>query len=422
MATRSRVWRKLLGLKDAVVEGVDFDEAAGMLRVSVRPLRRGRRRCSRCGRRCAGYDRGGGRRRWRGLDVGWVQVWLEAEAVRVRCPAHGVVVAEVPWARAGARHTKAFEDQCVWLAVRTSRAAVCELMRLSWRTVGAMVERVGAEARAGRDLPAGLERIGIDEFSYRRGQRYLTVVVDHDTGRLVWLAPGRDRATVAAFFEALGPARCRRLRLVSADAADWIGPVVRTYAPQAAICLDPFHVVQWATRAVDAIRRDLWRRLRRSGHRTEAHTLQRARWVLWKAPERLDEAEHERLALLARTNRPLYRAYLLKEALRSVFQAPTPQAGLARLDRWLAWAARSRLAPFVQLARTIRRHRARIEATLHHRLTNARIEACNTQLRLLHRIAYGFRNVQALISLAFLKLGGLCPPLPGREMLPTKTA
>lgn len=422
MATKSRVWRKLLGLKDVVVEEVDFDEAGQALRVAVRPLRRGRRRCSRCGRRCAGYDRGGGRRRWRGLDLGTVRVWLEAEAVRVRCPEHGVVVAEVPWARAGARHTRAFEDQCAWLAVRTSRTAVCELMRVSWRAVGAMVERVGAEARARRDPLAGLKRIGIDEFSYRRGQRYLTVVVDHDAGRLVWLAPGRDRAAVAGFFEALGPERAQRLRLVSADAADWIAPVVRAYAPQATVCLDPFHVVQWATRAVDAVRRELWRRLRRSGRRAEARDLQQARWVLWKAPERLAEAEHERLAELARTNRPLYRAYLLKEALRSVFQAPTPEAGLAQLDQWLAWASRSRLQPFVALARTVRRHRARIEATLRHRLTNARIEACNTQLRLLHRIAFGFRNVQAFISLAFLKLGGFCPPLPGRETMPTKTA
>jgi len=207
-----------------------------------------------------------------------------------------------------------------------------------------MVARAQAEAGAGHDPLAGLRRIGIDEFSYRRGQRCLTVVVDHDTGRLVWLAPGRDRAAVAGFFEALGPGRARRLRLVGADAAEWIAPVVRAYAPQATVCLDPFDVVQWGTRAVDAVRRALWRRLGRSGRRAEARALQQARWVLWKAPERLAEAEHERL---------------------------------------------------VALARAIRRHRERIAAALRHRLTNARIEACNTQLRLLHRIAFGFRDVQA---------------------------
>ena len=161
----------------------------------------------------------------------------------------------------------------------------------------------------------------------------------------------------------------------------------------------PFHVIQWATRTVDAVRRELWRRLRRSGRRAEAHALQRARWVLWKAPERLAEAEHERLAGLARTNRPLYRAYFLKETLRAVFPSPTPEAGLARLDRWLACASRSRLQPFVALAQTVSRHRARIEATLRHRLTNARIEPCNSKLRLLHRVAFGSRNVQAFPSL-----------------------
>ena len=265
----------------------------------------------------------------------------------------------------------------MWLAVRTSRVAVSALMRVSWRAVGAMVRRAGREARARAELLQGLRRIGIDEISYRRGQRYLTVVVDHDGGRLVWLAPGRDRAAVARFFEALGPERCRQLELVSADAGAWIGPVVRRMAPEAVLCLDPFHVVQWATQAVDAVRRDLWRRLRRQGRRAEARALQRSRWLLWRAREGLRPQERQRLA---------------------------------------------RLAPCVRLARTVRQHRGRIAHTLQHRLTNARVEACNTQLRLLQRIAHGFRDVEAFIQLAFLKLAGLCPPLPGREPLPMKTA
>ncbi len=102
----------------------------------------------------------------------------------MRCPEHGVVVCAVPWARHGSRFTHAFEQQVAWLAVNTSGSAVAELMRIAWRSVGAICERVAAEAGREADLLAGLRRIGIDEISHRKGHRYLTVVVDHDTGRL----------------------------------------------------------------------------------------------------------------------------------------------------------------------------------------------------------------------------------------------
>jgi transposase len=130
------------------------------------------------------------------LDLGATKVFIEADAPRVRCCDHGVTVAHVPWARHGAGHTRDFDDVAAWLAVRTSKSAVTELLRVAWRTVGAIVARVGADVDARIDRLGGLRRVGIDEISYKRGQRYLIVVVDHDTGRLVWAAPGRDSATL----------------------------------------------------------------------------------------------------------------------------------------------------------------------------------------------------------------------------------
>jgi transposase len=414
VASINRVWRKLLGVERMVIEGWELDEAEEALVFSVRAMGRGRRRCSQCGQRCPGYDQGAGRRRWRGLDLGTVQVFLEAEAPRVSCPEHGVVVAEVPWARAGSGFTREFEDQCGWLAVHTSRTAVSALMRVAWRTVGRIVERLTDEGLAGTDLLAGLKRIGIDELSYRKGQKYLTVVVDHDSGRLVWMQPGRDAATVHRFFDALDPERSAALELVSADGALWIEEAVAKRAPQAVRCLDPFHVVQWATDALDEVRRALWNELRRGGEPEQARDLKGARWALWKNPENLNARQRRTLAWLSRTNAPLYRAYLLKESLRTVFRQRTLPQALEQLDAWIAWACRSRLEPFVKLSRSIRNYRERIEATLKHGLTNALVEGRNTQLRLLHRIAHGFHDVNAFIGLAMLKLAGLCPPLPGR--------
>lgn len=425
----TRVWRAVVGVEQAVIEGVEFEEDGQVVVVWVRPGRRSRSRCGVCRRPCRGYDRGAGRRRWRHLDAGLVQVQVEADAPRVSCRQHGVVVAYTPWARHGAGHTRAFDDTVAWLAVTTSKTAVTMLMRIAWRTVGAIVARVGQEAMGASDGFAGLSRIGIDEISYKRGHRYLTVVVDHDSGRLVWAAPGRDKATLRVFFDLLGPERTALITHVSADAADWIADVVAERCPNAVRCADAFHVVAWATAALDEVRRQAWNEARRaiSGRRNgrtnggraridasgAARALKHARYALWKNPENLSETQNAKLAWIAKTDPRLHRAYLLKEGLRHVF-AVKGHEGQDALDRWLSWARRCRIPVFVDLARKIVRHRASIDATLQHGLSNALIEATNTKIRLLTRIAFGFKNVTALIALAMLALGGYRPNLPGR--------
>ena len=419
-----RVWARVLRVDRGGIEDVRFDERRvttdegetieGAVIVSVRTYADDRLRCGICRRRSPKFDNGEGRRRWRSPDVACRPCFLEADAPRVTCRTHGVVVVAAPWARHSSRFTRDFEDQVAWLAARSSGSAVAELMRISWRSVGAIVSRVAADARSRRDPLEALTRIGIDEISHRKGHRYLVVVVDHDTGRLVWASPGRDEATVGRFFDALGTERAAKLTHVSADAASWIAGVVGVRAPQAILCVDPFHVVSWVTDALDEVRREVWNEARRSGNKTLAGELKGARYALWKNPEHLSSDQRFRLAIVAKINHPLYKAYLLKEQLRLVFRLPTRKA-LSLLDSWLAWASRSRLGPFVDAARTIRAHRGAIEATLVHRLSNALIESTNTKIRLIARRAFGFHHPEALIGLAMLSLGGLCPPLPGRS-------
>ena len=238
-----RVWARVLGVeRGVIIERVHVDDDTDEIIVSCR-VRRGRAgRCGQCGRRCRGYDQGEGRRWWRALDAGTVRVFIEADAPRVECPEHAVTVAQVPWARHGAGHTRAFDDQVAWLVTHTSKSAVVALMRVAWRTVGAIAGRVVADARRQRDPFDGLTRIGIDEISYRRGHKFLMVVVDHDTGRLLWAAAGHDWATLAeTFFDLLGPERASCIRLISADAAEWTGECALTNCPNAMLCLDRFH-------------------------------------------------------------------------------------------------------------------------------------------------------------------------------------
>jgi len=410
----AKVCQRLLGVERTVVERVVFDEDEGVIVASVRPRKGATRRCGVCSARCAWYDRGEGRRRWRALDLGAIPAYLESAAPRVSCPTHGVVVVAFPWASHRTRHTRDFEHQVAWLAVHCSRSAVEELMRVAWRTVGAIAARVVADAHRRDDPLDGLRRIGIDEVSYKKGHRYLTVIVDHGTGRLIWAAPGRDKATLSRFFDALGKSRCARLTEVSADGAEWIATVVRSRCLNARMAMDAFHVVQWATDALDEVRRDVWNQARRDGgDRALAERLKGCRYALWKNPENLTGRQRGKLAWVAYTNRQLYRAYLLKEELRLAIRTKGDD-GIALLAHWLNWASHCRIPAFVELARKIRRHRIPIEEALRSGTSNALVESTNTKIRVLTRVAFGFRSPEELIAMAMLAVGGVCPELPGR--------
>ena len=418
----SRIWSRLLGVDKTVIESVeveecdsDADDGDVLIVVHARPARGRRQRCGICERRCGKYDNGEGRRRWRALDVGTLRAVIEADAPRVLCPEHGVMVASVPWARHGAGHTLAFDDTVAWLATHCSKTTVTELMRIGWRTVGSICARVWADVEEWVDLLAGLRRIGIDEISYKKRHKYLTIVVDHDTGRLVWASAGRDAGTLRAFFDLLGEKRSARITHVSADAAEWISTVIAERCPDAVRVMDPFHTVQWATDALDEVRRATWNAERGGKGRAtrDSKSLKKARFALWKNPEDLTPGQHAQLAFIAKAHPVLHRAYLLKEGLRMALKqgADITEA----LRDWVSWARRSRLEPFVKLQRAIVRHWDAITAAAEHQLSNGLVESMNTKIRLITRMAFGFKDPDALISLAMLSLGGHRPHLPGRQ-------
>ena len=429
----ARLWRTLLGVEKVIVESIDQDEKTGALVACVRVTKSMRNRCGDCSKRSPRYDHGAGRRRWRSLDWDTMMVYLEADAPRVKCRKHGVVVSAVPWARHGAGHTQQFDAQVAWLATKTSKTAACELMRVAWRTVGAIITRVWDDTAKLYDQFDDLTRIGIDEISYKRGHKYLTVVVDHDTGRVVWMAPGRDAATLATFFDALGVERSALITHVSADAAAWIAKVVTERCPAAVRCADPFHIVAWATDALDEVRRGAWNTARTAARLGEtqrgrgrpvkdapdrpdsarAAGIKNCRYALWKNPENLTEKQQVKLNWIVQADPRLGRAYYLKEGLRTVFKLPYAEA-VEALDKWVGWARRCRIPAFVKLQKSIVKHRASILAAIEHGLSNGRIESVNTKIRLITRIGFGFKSPHALIALAMLSLGGHKPVLPGR--------
>ena len=397
-------FNRLLGIAGVSVATVRFERDVVVvgLRVQRRLV------CPRCG--CvgrAGYDQR--LRRWRHLDLARRRCLLEYAVRRFACPGCRRVVSEaVPWARPGARFTRAFEQLVAWLAQQSAFSVISRLLRVTWRSVARIVSRVVAEARPRLRLD-GLERIGIDEISYRRGRRFLTVVVDHGSGRVVWVGEGHSQQTLDAFFDELGPERTAALRAVSVDMWAAYLKALRARAPQAAICIDPFHVVQQANKAVETVRKQEWRRLQAT--RTPARWLQRTRWAVLKRPERLSEQQADTLALLERENQRLYQAYLLKEQLRAIY-AVTPATAAALLDSWLVTASQSELPAFRRLARMLKRHRTGVLNAIEHRLSNSRLEALNARIRLINHRSYGFHSPKPLIALIHLCCGQITIPLP----------
>jgi transposase len=400
-------FNRLLRLPGASVIDVSFG-AEGVI-VTVR-LRRRRRVCGRCGqtgRRLQIHDRR--MKRWRHLDLGANRCVIESELRRLRCSDCGVHLEAVPWARHDAHHTRDFEDTVAWLAQQMAKTPIAGLLRIGWDTVGKIVERVVADHLDQRRLH-GLVAIGCDEISYRKGQRYLTSVVDHKTGAIVWCAPGRNAATLQGFFDLLGE-RKNTIRAVSIDMSGGYQQAINASIPHADICFDPFHVVRLGQRAVDQVRRDEWNAHDRS-HTRAGKWIKGTRWSLLKSPAKQTIDQLAKLGEVQQANRPLYRAFLLKEELRLLYQLEDPELAPEHLDAWLTWASRSRLDPFIKLARTIRRYRDGILNAIRLGLNNGRLEGLNSRIRLISHRSFGFHSASPLIALIYLCCSRIVIPLP----------
>ncbi|WP_448072598.1 ISL3 family transposase [Georgenia yuyongxinii] len=402
--------KRLLDLDGISVTAVNV--VAGALVAQVR-LRRRRLACPQCPFTTrARYDTRTVASRWRGLDLGRRKVSVRATLRRLRCPTHGVLTEAVPFARAGSRFTRDFEDLVAYLATKTDKTTITRLQRVDWDTVGRICERVVAEGLDPARLD-GLVAIGVDEVSWKRHHNYLTLVTDHEGKHIVWGAQGKDAATLDAFFTELGPDRAGRLEAISMDMGAAFNKSARDNAPEAVRCIDPFHAVQLVTDALDVERRKAWNELRQLPDQNAAKTFKGARWALLKRPENLTDEQSVTLRRLRRRGGAVWRAYGLKEAFRAIFAGDLDTAQTAAmLDRWCVKASRSRLPAFVKTAKTIRKHREGILAAIRLGINNARAEGLNNHVRLITRRAYGFHSPAAALALVMLSCGPITLRLP----------
>jgi transposase len=437
---------RLLDLPGVWVRSVSFEPDRVLVTVALRPRRLRCPECSYSTRHRENKQHHDSV--WRHLDLGVWRLEVCARLRRLRCPEHGVRVEGVPFARQGARFTRDFENLVAWLVTKTDKTATRRLTRIDWQTIGRIIQRVGEELLP-EDRLNDLFEVSIDEVAWRKGHRYLTLIADHRRRCVVWGTEGKGQAAADAFFAELdrdtrhdadhgrdaeaaeiqvkAPAqadadadaddqvskRAGQLRAVSMDMTGGYAKSVRRHAPQAVICIDNYHVVALATKALDEVRREHWNMLRAAGDPDAAKQFKDSRWSLLKNPADLTDRQADTLAALHAAGGKIPRAWAMKEMVRAIFAAGLSVGAVDELiDRLLARLSRSRLKPFIRLGRTIRKHRDGILAARRLKLSNARAEALNNKAKLIVRRAYGFHSARAALALIHLTCGPITLTLP----------
>ena len=406
---------RLLDLPGVRVAGVSFPaDRPGELVVQVR-LRERRLECPHCGWRTRSrHDTRPVWSSWRHLDFGRFRIEVRAGLRRLACPTHGVVVEAVPFARHRSGFTRDFEGVVAYAATKMDKTTIVRLLRIDWDTVGRICDRVVLDGLDPQRLDA-LVHLGVDEISWKKHHKYLTLVTNHTTGKIVWGKAGKDTTTLDAFFDELGKDRSSQIEAVSMDMGPAFAKSVRAdgHAPQATICIDQFHAVKLVGEALDVERRKAWNELRRSGDPQAAKKFKGARWALLKRPDNLTDDQAATLRKLKRRGGDVWRAYTLKEAFRAIFVGDLDSDQVTELiDRWISRASRSRLPAFVKAAKTIRQFRDGLIAAIRLNINNGRAEGLNNVVRLIIRRARGFHSPEAALALVMLACGPITLHLP----------
>ena len=555
MATGISIIAKALKIKYMHIDRVEYVEGTAKANkeeykrdkivAHARPFKRIRHRCPLCGRDCGVYDHQAREEStWRANSLNGVPVLLQFKPTRINCPEHGVHNEYVPWSDGDTRFTPSFNDEVAYLALTCPKTVVSQFMAINWRTVGNCIK--AAHGRIEPDVSArlhGLRRICVDETSYRKGQKYVTVVYDMDRNRVVWVCRNHGYEVFKQFCEALAPEERDAIEIVAGDGARWIDSCTEEYFKNATRCVDFFHVVEWINECLDKVRMDtarqaqrdvdamqkefkkaederreaagkareelekakreldgmpsrgrpskrkkeleayvkelearledltdgkdeavevskeeyeaavkelgeMPRRGRRSARKAQLLTLialyegnagndggeklsaaqkkviddlkkkaadiKGTKYALGMNPENLSESLQDKLSLVQESFPELYKAYRLKEQLRVILHMKDRVTAEIALDKWIAEAKESSAEHFVELAAKIERHRGNILNAVEFQANSSRSEATNTTIKALIKTARGFRNLDNMFALIYLRCSDLTVPLNNR--------
>ncbi len=328
-------------------------------------------------------------RRVRERDLFDYKVWLEVPVRRLRCPRCGPTLERIDWLSGRFHLTKAM--RC-WVEAFTKLLPirhVAQLTGLHWHTIKNIDKQ-----RLARDIVPPdrrkLRRLIMDEFALHKGHRYATVVICADTQQVLWIGEGRSREAIRPFFQWLGEA-CQNIEAVAMDMNTAFDLEVQQHCPQARVVYDLFHVIaKYGREVIDRVRVDQANQLR---HDKPARRLvKRSRWLLLRNPENLPAEQAGKLDELLAANAPLTTVYILKAQLKELWYAPDEETARARWKSWLAMAEQSGIQPLQLFARRLVNYLEGIVSSAKYRLSTSVLEGMNNKIKVLKRMAYGYRD------------------------------
>ena len=394
--------RKTLGVKDHRVVSVEASE--GGLDIVLDRKRLRKLPCSGCGGRSWVYDRLK-ERKWKHVPLWGIVTTIHYQPRRLRCARCGIKVERIPW---GATKSPLSLPLVIGLATWSKLLAmdvVAQLFQVSWATVASALKQAVAYGLEHRDTE-GVFYLGVDEISRRKGHVYHTQVYDLDSKRLLWSGEGRREETLQAFFESWGKERSARLKGICCDMWKPYVNMIRQYAPEATLVFDKFHLLRHLLGAVDRVRQEEARKLKKE----HPELLKGTKYLWLKNPWNLTPKQKQRLGLLEKLNLRIHRAWLLKEAFRQLWTYQSRAWAEKFLNQWFWWATHSRLKPMRDFAWLLRRHQEDVLSYFDCPIDNGAVEAMNNNAKTISHRAHGFRTEHWFTTVMLHGLGQL--PMP----------
>ena len=350
--------------------------------------------CPECKKRCTIFDRRE-ERVWRHLDTMQFKTFLHCRIPRSNCPVHGTKTITVPWGEANSRWTLMFETfALIVLEQAPTITKAANLLGLSWDQVLDLKKRAVKRGLKRRSLE-NIEHLGMDEKSFGRKERFITVLSDLDGGRVLDVAPSKSKKAAKAVLEVIPEKQRELIKAVAMDMAAAYEVVCKEMMKQADIVYDKFHIEQKLNKAVDKIRSAEHKFLLAQG----INTFTKTRWLWLRRPERWSEKQEKQFrnveaefgaGKLAQTK--IGRGWMIKEAFRPFWDYVYKGAAKRYFRRWYYWATHSRLKPMIDVAKTINEHLKGVLTYFDHGITNAFSESINSKIQELKSGARGFRN------------------------------
>lgn len=400
----TELYRQLLGIASPwIVERVEMDIHGLSVDVHLGHGYGTRFACPKCGRSSPVYDHLA-ERRWRHLDSCHFRTVLHAHPPRIQCATDGVLQVALPWAEPGGRFTCMFEALAIDVLLATDVKNAAAILNITWDEAWQIMQRAVVRGRAAKGAKVPL-LMGVDEKSYAKRHKYVTLVCDLSSATVEYAGRGRDFSSLAEYFRAFEPQALQGIQGISLDMCQAYINACNHFVPQAAskMVFDRFHIMSQMLDAVDRVRKRENRELQRQGNTT----LAKSRYLWLYSPENMPTKAAERFNDLKKSHLRTARAWAIKESLRELWTYTSETWARKFWQRWNFWATHSRLPEVIKVAKLIRTHLDGVMNYFRHRITNAVAEGLNSKIATIQKRAYGFRNLDNFMIAIYFHCGGL---------------